>query len=242
MRPEPFALSPRADCLVGLAKTSLGRLSEEQRLAGLTSLRIRLHDYHRAKRARRIARIVGGLFALTLAGALWARHRSAEGAALAVRAVNGEIGTDGAMEATVAPRPELRFSDASEIPLAVGTRLRVRSLDARGARVSVERGELHARVSPAQQARWVFDAGPYAVDIAGSTFTLSWHEDTQRLDLEVASGSVHVTGAEPAASVPVRAGQWLTVKDGEVRIRPIDSRDAPDGDGSADESVDIAGR
>ncbi len=181
--------------------------------------------------------------ALALAGCVllaiaWARHRGEVPSRLALH-VDGAPLHDGVVEASGAARPVLRFSDGSEISLAEGGRARVRSMDDHGARVTLEQGEAHVYVVHVPGTRWTFEAGPYVVAVTGTAFSLSWQEDKQRFDLRLENGTVSVSGPASDGPMALRAGQWLTGRGGEVRIRNVDALD--DGEAGAESAESRTG-
>jgi hypothetical protein len=217
-------LSPRAAGLVELARSSLGQLTEAQRVAGLRALRSRLPVYHRSQRVLGVA--LGGAVLVTgLAVLSWWRPWGDHGSRLALRVEGAQLAVDTVVEATGSAPRLLSFSDGSQVSLAEGGRLRVRSIDEHGARVLLEQGEAHVYVTHIQGARWNFDAGPFVVGVTGTAFTLSWREDAQRLDVRLEDGTVSVSGPMSDSTLSLRAGQWLTVQGGEVRIRSLGADD-----------------
>lgn len=234
-------LHPRALGLVELARDSVESLTETQRATGLHSLRGRLSRRQRVRRARRVAFAMAGV--LALAGCLglaasFVRHPVGVASRLGLRVEGAELREGDAVEATGSARPVLHFSDGSEISLGEGARARVRSMDEHGARVTLEQGEAHVYVVHAPGTHWTFDAGPFVVAVTGTAFALSWSEAAQRVDLRLENGTVSVSGPASDAPLSLRAGQWLTGRRGEVRIRSLDAID--DGDAGAGEVAPLA--
>jgi ferric-dicitrate binding protein FerR (iron transport regulator) len=221
-------LSARAEGLVELARNTLGRMTEERRLAGLEALRGRLSGRRSAWVTHRAAVALAGGLALAACIVLalsWGRPRGGGARALVLRVEGGDLRADGVVEGVGSARPVLRFSDGSEIALAARARARVGSMDEHGARVILERGEAHVYVEHEPGTHWTFDAGPYVVAVTGTAFALSWREDTQRLDVRLENGTVSVRGPVSDAPLTLRAGQWLTARGGDVRIRGLDAAD-----------------
>jgi hypothetical protein len=216
-RDEPM-LSERAGGLVDLARRSLGEMSDRQRITGLHGLRVRLLRERRARRA------LWGAFALAGAAACavaFVQHRRGEPALLSFRVEGADLQSGGSVRASGSERPVLRFSDGSEIALGEGAHVHVRSIDDRGAGVTLDEGEAHVYVVHARETRWAFDAGPFVIAVTGTAFGLSWHASTQRLDVRLENGNVNVSGPASDAPLSLRAGQWLTVKGSDVLIRPM---------------------
>jgi FecR protein len=108
-----------------------------------------------------------------------------------------------------APAETLSFSDGSAVDSAHGSRVEVASTSDRGARVSLVRGELRARVVPGPDNDWWFSAGPYTVHVTGTTFALRWAPDAQRFELLLDHGRVTVSGPMAEGGVELVAGQRL---------------------------------
>jgi ferric-dicitrate binding protein FerR (iron transport regulator) len=218
-------LSLRAEALVDLAQRSLGTMTKDRRSAGLEALRARLCGRPPARRAQRAALVLTGTLAiagsLALAVSL-AQHRGDLAPAVALHMDGADLPANGAVESAGSV---LRFSDGSEIALGDRTRIRVRSIDERGARVTLEHGEAHVYVVHGPGTRWTFDAGPFAVAVTGTAFVLSWREDVQRLDLRLENGTVSVAGPLSDTPLTLRAGQWLTAQGTAMRIRSLDAVD-----------------
>jgi hypothetical protein len=220
------ALSARATDLVDLARRFPADMSDRQRIAGLQALRLRMSERRRrTARSRWIGAGVGAaLGAAATACVVLFLH--GHGASLTMRVDGGILKPGGAIEASGTARPVVRFSDGSEIVLGVDARLHVDSIGEQGAHVTLDRGEAHVYVVHAPGARWTFDAGPFAVAVRGTAFGLAWRDSEQRLDVRLENGAVTVSGPASDAPLSLRAGQWLTVRESEVRIRSLSSEEA----------------
>jgi len=219
------ALSPRAASLVETARRFPAEMSDRQRVAGLQGLRLRVSERRRrAVRARWAGAAAGAALGAAAAVCLVVGLHG-RGAALTLRVEGGTLQPGGAVEASGTAHPVVRFSDGSEIALGPGGRLHVDSIDPQGAHVTLDRGEAHVYVVHAAGARWTFDAGPFAVAVRGTAFGLAWRDSDQRLDVRLENGAVTVSGPASDAPLSLRAGQWLTVRENEVRIRSILSVD-----------------
>jgi hypothetical protein len=227
MKPDDSSarLSDSVAGLAELARDSLGEMTERQRIRGLEELRARMSNRrHGTWDFRRSVLALGGAMAVVGCVALGvsiADHRRERTGGLAVRVEGGELVDGGAVQAQGSARPLLHFSDGSEVALGEGAHVRVRSTDLHGAQVTLEDGEAHVYVVHAQGTRWAFDAGPFVVNVTGTAFGLSWHEDVQRLDVRLENGTVTVSGPASDAPLALRAGQWLTVRGGNVLIRGL---------------------
>ncbi len=134
----------------------------------------------------------------------------------------------------------LRFSDGSEVTLSPGAHARVVALDAQGARVLVERGRAEASVRHAARTRWVLSAGPYAVQVTGTRFAVTWEPERARFDLAMREGSVTLRGPRCAEGIAVQgrdevhadvAAGTLTVGPAprEVALGPVPQEPIPAG-------------
>ena len=230
---QPTELSSGAVELVELARESLGHMSPAQRSAGLQSLRSRLANRHRPRAFGGWAAAAAG--AVVCAAASWAIatwHHGQSPALLSFRVEGTDLRPGGYVEASPSSQPVLRFSDGSEVGLTESTRVHVRSMDERGAHITLDDGKAHAYVVHAPGTRWSFDAGPFVVGVTGTAFALSWAEAQHRLDVRLENGTVTVSGPFSDAPIALRAGQWLTVRGSEVLIRSLADDEATVLDGS----------
>ncbi len=133
----------------------------------------------------------------------------------------------------------IRFSDGTQVELDEGARAHVASLTAHGATIALDQGEVHARVVHWAGAHWLFDAGPFVVTVTGTAFALSWAPDEERLDLRLESGSVEVGGPIAEQPIPMRSGQWLTLRlrEREILIRDIAAGERAPGASTSSASV-----
>jgi len=228
--------SPRAAALVELAQRTLGQMSDQQRTAGLVSLRSRMSARQEMSAPFRFGLGAGVAVAFAALVLTVVPHFRGLPAQLSYRVEGAEPNAAGSVEAVASKRPILRFSDGSEVSLEEGARVQVRALDERGARVSLEQGQAHVYVVHAPGTRWAFDAGPFVVAVTGTAFRIAWAASEHRLDVRMENGSVMVTGPVSDAPIAVRAGQWLTVRSNEVLIRDNDAVDAEAADPRAVES------
>jgi hypothetical protein len=70
------------------------------------------------------------------------------------------------------------------------------------------------------------------VHVTGTAFGLSWDPELDRFDLRLEHGSVTVSSPVVNDPIPVRAGQWLTIRprSNEVFIRDLSASDEPEHD------------
>src|SRR5688572_2853594 len=103
----------------------------------------------------------------------------------------------------------VRFSDGSELALERGAETRIQSLGAKGGLVRVERGGARVAIAKKAGAAWTIQAGPYSIEVTGTSFDVRWSASEQRFELAMHSGSVIVKGPLAGAGLPLRAGQRL---------------------------------
>ncbi|WP_437580455.1 FecR domain-containing protein [Sorangium sp. So ce887] len=222
------ALSPNAARAVELARLSLGMMSPQQRVQGL----LRLTERTARRPGFRLSPLRVGALALAVAAAVllgvngWQRGTRSDRLSdrLSYEVEGGAVQQDGSVQADTSSRPKVRFSDGTEVQLAEMARAHIVSVNEQGARVALDRGEVHARVVHRSEAQWLFDAGPFLVTVTGTAFALSWAPEDERLDLRLENGAVVVSGPLSGEPIAVRAGQWLTLRQrtGEVLLRDLD--------------------
>ncbi|WP_438032467.1 FecR domain-containing protein [Sorangium sp. So ce204] len=218
------ALGPKAARAVELARSSLGVMSPQQRVQGL----LRVTERTARRPGFRLSPLRAGALALAAAAAVllgvngW--QRGARSDRLSYEVEGGAVQQDGSVQADTSSRPKVRFSDGTEVQLAEMARAHIVSVNEQGARVTLDRGEVHARVVHRSEAQWLFDAGPFLVTVTGTAFALSWAPEDERLDLRLENGAVVVSGPLSGKPIAVRAGQWLTLRQrtGEVLLRDLD--------------------
>ena len=182
-----------------------------------------------AARAQRRGRFRTAL-AWSMAGALcavavvfWLRNR-----ALTFEVQHGRV-SEGGYIVSEAGSATVRFSDASELGIEPGTRLRLSHVEARGARVMLEGGLLHVSIRRRPQGAWAFDVGPYIVRVTGTEFDVAWDMNEQTLEVRLRSGKVTIEGAFVEGAVRLEAGQRLVAnaRDGSFAITSLRSTESP---------------
>jgi TolA-binding protein len=157
---------------------------------------------------------------------------------LGYRVENGFVDTLQSVHENGVNAPILRFSDGTEVRLAEGAKARIRFVTPNGAAVAMDRGGLHADVVHSAVSEWRFDAGPFTVRVTGTSFGLDWQPEQDRFDLRLEHGSVTVTAPVANDPIPVRAGQWLTIRprSNEVMIRDLTANASGAGSSYVDEA------
>jgi hypothetical protein len=106
---------------------------------------------------------------------------------------------------------DVEFSDGTRMRMDPRTRGRIADLDRRGGRVTLYQGRAHVDVQHRQNARWLFQAGPFEVRVHGTAFSMAWDAAGERFDLRMESGVVSVTGPISGGEIVLRAGETLSV-------------------------------
>jgi ferric-dicitrate binding protein FerR (iron transport regulator) len=117
----------------------------------------------------------------------------------------------------------LRFSEGTVVELAAGARAWVVSRDSQGARLRIEDGRAHFEVVHHEQARWSVDAGPFTIQVTGTSFDVRWTGAAEKLEISLARGSVIVRGPLTGAGVTLRPGQRLVAFLGQQTMRVEDA-------------------
>ena len=220
-RPDPAsAFEP----FTRLARNTLGQMTPEQCLRGEALVG---EQFSRPKvKVRRPTWLVPALagVACSLAVALiWKQTSTALPAPLTYVVENGSLSDGRVPAAHDEPARLVRFSDGTEVRVEDGAQASVRFVTDHGAAVAMSRGALHADVVHSAKSEWRFDAGPFVVRVTGTAFRLAWDPDQDRFDLRLEHGSVTVTSPVANDPIPLRAGQWLTIRmrSNEVFIRDL---------------------
>ena len=106
---------------------------------------------------------------------------------------------------------DVEFSDGTRMRMDPRARGRIADLDRRGGRVTLYQGRAHVDVQHRQNARWLFQAGPFEVRVHGTAFSMAWDAAGEHFDLRMESGVVSVTGPISGGEIVLRAGETLSV-------------------------------
>ncbi len=226
---ETEVLDPRVTELLDAARQHLGHMSDRQNDAILRRIRSSIAERRQAPRFRTVAAVMGAGVCVALAALpLWTHHSRPDG--LSFRVDGADVRSDGLVESAPLAHPMIRFSDGSEVSLSDGARVHVRAVDAHGASLTLDEGRAHAYVVHSPGTHWLFDAGPYRIEVKGTAFGLSWTASQTRLDVRLENGSVIVSGPVFDTPLALQAGQWLTVRARNVLIRDLIAETASSGD------------
>lgn len=170
----------------------------------------------RARSPRPFARVaLAAAVVLALAGV--ARRAPTPPATARTLAVDPVLAAGAWFSAGATPVP-IPFGDRARVVVEPGARVRLVSVDARGAELAVERGALEVRVHHREGTRWTLRAGPWSVEVTGTAFRLGWSPAAERMDLAMREGSVRVRGPGGVARRVV-AGEHV-LADAREGLRP----------------------
>jgi hypothetical protein len=214
---EQIALT---EALVGLVHERQGQLSPAQQAAGEERVVAR---WKRPPVSRaRLAWVSAAAVAAVALALVVLAHRATGALSYAVE--GGHVGRQGAIELEAGQKARLHFSDGSDVSFAAGTQASLRRVDGQGATISVASGSAYVDITHRPGAHWAFEAGPFVIEVTGTAFRFGWDAPREELDVQMARGSVQVTGPLSAGTLPLMAGQHLIVRvrQGETVIREGD--------------------
>lgn len=117
----------------------------------------------------------------------------------------------------------LELSDRSRVVLAPHASTRLVQLAGDRVELGLERGRLDLDVSPQPGRTWRVTAGPFAVDVLGTAFSVEWQPESRTMTVAVARGSVHVRGGSlPEEGSRLHADQRLEVRDPSTPIAAVE--------------------
>jgi TolA-binding protein len=119
----------------------------------------------------------------------------------------------------------VEFSDGTSFVLQGRARGRVVETHANGAEVALEDGTARLAVKHRPGARWIVRAGPFSLDVKGTTFDVEWSGASQTLEVSLHEGRLLIVGPMAERSVTLRSGERLTARlsDGSARISSLSS-------------------
>ena len=153
------------------------------------------------------------------AGALWHSYFGSASAAL----------TPGAwLETKSSEQLPMQFAEGTQVVVHAKSRVRVESVDPRGASMVVERGMVSADIVHRADTNWLFSAGPFRVRVTGTRLAISWDPATSKFDVHVDRGSVVVTGPLLQGGRAVRGGESCSVSVRQHRLEVTRSESRPE--------------
>ena len=117
----------------------------------------------------------------------------------------------------------LNFSEGSRVVLEPGARGRVARATSHGATMVLENGRASINVVHRADTDWQVLAGPYVVQVAGTSFEVSYNVATQTFELDMREGVVRVTGPGLAVPGEIRGTQRLLLAPGNSGQPPAAS-------------------
>jgi transmembrane sensor len=172
---------------------------------------------------------------------LWPRSSSigfdvgpSDGAAQGTRGERGMLGEW--IAAPAGDRLPIHFSDGSVVRLSSSSRARVIAVASEGARVVLERGDVHAEVVHGKETRWILQAGPFEVHVRGTVFDVAWDPIHEAFEVTLEQGSVAVSGCSLVSERVVRQGETFraSCKEGRTVLpETTEARSPPREDSAA---------
>jgi TolA-binding protein len=98
----------------------------------------------------------------------------------------------------------LLFSDGTRVAVGPAARARVVATRVHGADIVLEQGSLNLAVVHAPDSDWHVSAGPFTVNVTGTTFDVGWAPRERTFTLALHEGAVRVLGPTLGS-----AGRWL---------------------------------
>ena len=105
----------------------------------------------------------------------------------------------------------LAFSDGSKVRMAARARGRVVEVNNRGAKFSLDDGKVSVDIVHRPRAQWIFEAGPFRVNVHGTSFTVAWNPVETVFEVRLTSGTISVASPMAGPDIQMRAGQTLRV-------------------------------
>jgi hypothetical protein len=207
-------------------------------------------EAQRRRRRRGLAAVVLVLALGLGGGGIW---RGTHGDRLSYVVDGGVSDADGYIPRVQAAGAAVKFSDGTVVTLDAGSRARVVGTGADGAQLRLEDGRAHLSVVHRRRTRWSVEAGPFVVQVTGTTFDVRWSAGDGVLHVRLLAGVVTVRGPLTRGGVTLQPGQELEARpdDGVLRIVPVASsvpapaeaspRSGPSPAGAAAEAVARAG-
>jgi hypothetical protein len=141
----------------------------------------------------------------------------------------------------------LTFSEGSQVLVAESSRVRVSSVDPKGAVVVVEGGSVRAQITHRKDTRWAFAAGPFNVRVTGTVLRVTWRPEKQVFELGVDEGSVIAQGPFLGKGRVLTQGENCVVQmatsqvncSGKSRPAPVETTQTIPPKPNTSESIDV---
>jgi TolA-binding protein len=149
-------------------------------------------------------------FAVALGGGWFAYQNSLQPAVLVARWNGREVLENTELFVPTTAAKPLEFSDGSRVVFDPSSRAKLSHLGPKRAELRLDQGRFVANIVHHPHMTWGIEAGPYVVEVIGTSFSVDWRADATGLRVEVTEGVVRVTGGDLGGSgVALRAGQKL---------------------------------
>ncbi len=206
--------SPRLDALANLVRRAAPAPTLGELERGRHELRRRSRELSRKRSGRRARLAVLVCCALTLLAGAAALSRWSGIAAktVTVERIEGGKMLDGGYLAELGGKGvALSFNEGSRFTLSPGSRGRLRSVTHAGARFALDTGSAEFRITPSRDHEWWVEAGPFAVSVRGTDFSVGWEPSSERFEIQLRHGRVAVSGPLVGDELVLKPGQRLTV-------------------------------
>jgi ferric-dicitrate binding protein FerR (iron transport regulator) len=163
-------------------------------------------------RAKRVVVIACCALSLIVVAAAISRWSGVAAPQVTVQRIEGGKMLDGGYLAEQGRKGiELTFSEGSRFRLSAGSRGRLRSVSRAGARFALDTGTAAFHITPSRDHEWWVEAGPFAVSVRGTDFTVGWEPTSERFEIQLRHGRVAVSGPLVGDELILKPGQHLTV-------------------------------
>ena len=107
-------------------------------------------------------------------------------------------------------RLPIEFSDGTKLGLAAKSRARVLEVTEHGAHLVLESGATSMEVVPRESSKWQVSAGPFLVEVVGTSFDVEWGPDEDLFVLRLRKGKVNLSGCLFGNGRSVLPGETVT--------------------------------
>lgn len=230
--------APELDALVQLGRSQTPTYTRTELDAGFATLSARLEAHGRRRRLQQrlmpfAAVVMSGLVLGSLVFVGTRAWRDAQPTPLTYVVDGGALLDGGYLRESGTSGVTVTFAEGTKCALAPGARAKLRTVDARGARLVLESGTASWDVTPDVRRRWEVEVGPFLVQVKGTTFDLAWDPRVEQFQLNLERGNVLVSGPLSGGELNLLAGQRLSVdlRRGETKITearaPLDATRDP---------------
>jgi len=152
-------------------------------------------------------------FAVALGAGFFAYQKGAEPEALRASWNGREVRENAELSVPTATTKPLEFSDGSRVVFEESSHAKLSRLGPKRAALRLDRGRFVAKIVHHPNMTWGVEAGPYRVEVVGTTFSVDWRGEASDFAVEVTEGVVRVTGGDLGpGGATLRAGQKLERK------------------------------